>query len=152
MQHPGPPHPLWSPPIQRARYPMHPLCPSPTGIQLARHTDGYHTQPSALMYPLFFLILMLFRACLLTGSVETTQKVSASTVALGNRRLKGECTEGTSSRLRRYSHWLRWGKTKRTKLEFSGWDLRPYILLLLYVHVCIGSTDDCSRVFQILVA
>ena len=44
------------------------------------------------------------------------------------------------------------GKTKRTKLEFSGWDLRPYILLHMYVHVCIGSTDDCSRIFRILVA
>ena len=46
---------------------------------------------------------------------------------------------------------MRW-KTKRTKLEFSGWDLRPYILLLVYVHVGIGSTDDCSRIIWILVA
>ena len=43
-------------------------------------------------------------------------------------------------------------ETKRTKLEFSGWDLRPYILLLLYVHDCIGSTDDCSRIFRTLVS
>ena len=45
-----------------------------------------------------------------------------------------------------------WGKTKRTKLEFSGWDLCPYILLHVFVHICTGSTDDCSRVFRYLVA
>ena len=73
---------------------------------------------------------------------------------LGSRESKtnGRHTEGTSNRLQRYSHWLRWGKTKRTKLEFFGWDLRPYILLHMYVHVCIGSTDDCSRIFRTLVA
>ena len=43
-------------------------------------------------------------------------------------------------------------ETKRTKLEFSGWDLCPYILLHGFVHICIGSTDDCSRIFRILVA
>ena len=32
-------------------------------------------------------------------------------------------------------------KTKRTRLEFSGWHLRPYILLYVCVHVCIVSTD-----------
>ena len=42
-------------------------------------------------------------------------------------------------------------KTKRTKLRFSGWDLRPYILLHMFVHICTGSTDDGSRVFQYLV-
>ena len=61
-------------------------------------------------------------------------------------------TEGASSRLRRWSHWLVWGKTKRTKLEFSGWGLCPYILLHMFVHICIGSTDDCSRIFRYLVA
>ena len=73
---------------------------------------------------------------------------------LGSResKTKGGRTEGTSNRLRRYSHWLRWGITKRTKLEFFGWDLHPYILLHMYVHICIGSTDDCSRIFRTLVA
>ena len=40
------------------------------------------------------------------------------------------------------------GKTKRTKLEFSGWDLRPYILLHVFVPICTGSTDESSRIFQ----
>ena len=72
--------------------------------------------------------------------------------ALGNRRLKGGAPIALACQLRRWSHWLRWGKTKRTKLEFSGWDLRPYILLYMFVPICIRSTDDCSRMFQILVA
>ena len=38
-----------------------------------------------------------------------------------------------------------WGKTKRTRLEFSGWHLRPYILLYLYIHICIRSTDESQH-------
>ena len=72
--------------------------------------------------------------------------------ALGNRGLKEGAPIALACRLRRWSHWLRWGKTKRTKLEFSGWDLRPYILLHRFVHICIGSTDNCSRIFWTLVA
>ena len=45
-----------------------------------------------------------------------------------------------------------WVKTKRTKLEFSGWHLWPFILLGMYVHVYIKSTDESSKTFQELVA
>ena len=40
-----------------------------------------------------------------------------------------------------------WEKTKRTRLEFSGWHLRPYIHTgtIMYVHVCIGSTDESQH-------
>ena len=61
-------------------------------------------------------------------------------------------TESTSRWLWRWSHWLVGGKTKQTKLEFSGWDLHPYILLHVFVHICTGSTNDCSRIFRYLVA
>ena len=85
------------------------------------------------------------------AEAETTQKVSS--VNWYSRELrKGVCTESAGSRLQRWSHWLVWGKTKRTKLEFSGWDLCPYILLHVFVHICTGSTDDCSRIFWYLVA
>ena len=81
-------------------------------------------------------------------ATETTQKPVKG--ALGNRGSK--CTDQRLTMARSVQvELMRW-KTKRTKLEFSGWDLRPYILLLLYVHVCIGSTDDCSRIFRTLVA
>ena len=112
-------------------------------------------QPTALHHSLIYVLqspLLSYAVPFFSFLPETTQMASVSTVALGNQRLNRRRTEGTSNRLRRYSHWLRWGKTKRTKLEFSGWNLRPYILLLLYVHVCIRSTDDCSRIFRILVA
>ena len=82
---------------------------------------------------------------------ETTQMVTS--VNWYSRELRSRiCTEGASSWLQRWSHWWLWGKTKRTKLEFSGGDLHPYILLHVFVHICTGSTDDCSRVFQSLVA
>ena len=57
---------------------------------------------------------------------------------LGSRELKTDerRTEGTSNWLWRYSHWLRWGKIKRTKLEFSGWDLRP-LYTTTYVCTCL---------------
>ena len=85
------------------------------------------------------------------GTIETTQMVtSVNWYSRESRNWRR--TESASSWLRRWSHWLVWGKTKRTKLEFSGWDLRPYILLHVYVHICTGSTDDCSRTFRCLVA
>ena len=79
--------------------------------------------------------------------VETTQKPVKG--ALGNRRSKS--TDQRLAMIRSVQvELMRW-KTKRTKLEFSGWDLRPYMLLHVYVPICIGSTDDCSRIFRILV-
>ena len=80
--------------------------------------------------------------------IETTQKPVKG--ALGNRKSKG--TDQRLAMARSVQVEFMGQKTKRTKLEFSGWDLRPYILLHMYVHVCIGSTDECSRVFQSLVA
>ena len=82
---------------------------------------------------------------------ETTQKVTSINWYSRESR-NWVSTESTSSRLQRWSHWLVWGKTKRTKLEFSGWDLHPYILLHVFVHICTGSTNDCSRIFRCLVA
>ena len=41
-----------------------------------------------------------------------------------------------------------WGNSKRTWLKFSGSDFGLYILLILFVHDCIGSTDTvCIRQF-----
>ena len=65
---------------------------------------------------------------------------------------KGRRTESASSQLRRWSLWLSREKTKRTRLKFFGWHLWPYILLHMCVHVCTGSTDECSRMFWYLVA
>ena len=39
-----------------------------------------------------------------------------------------------------------WGNSKRTWLKFSGSDFGLYILLILFVHDCIGSTNTvCIR-------
>ena len=39
-----------------------------------------------------------------------------------------------------------WGKTRRTELQFPGWHLRPiYTGTIMYVHVCIGSTDESQH-------
>ena len=61
-------------------------------------------------------------------------------------------TKSTSNWLLSWSLWLKRGKTKRTRLEFSGRHLRPYILLHMFVHVCTRSTDERSRIFRYLVA
>ena len=39
-----------------------------------------------------------------------------------------------------------WGNSKRTWLKFSGGDFGLYILLIMFVHDCMGSTDTvCIR-------
>ena len=45
-----------------------------------------------------------------------------------------------------FKRWSFWGNSKRTWLKFSGGDFGLYILLILFVHDCIGSTDTvCIR-------
>ena len=63
-----------------------------------------------------------------------------------------EQNNSASSWFWRWSLWLWRGKPKGTRLEFSGWHLQPYILLGLYIHVCIRSTDKCSSKFRCIVA
>ena len=77
--------------------------------------------------------------------LRVKQPKNPSRVALGNRRLKWYWPM-TSNGQERSSGFNR-VKTKRTKLEFSGWHLRPYILEWhsMYVHVCIGSTDESQH-------